>query len=350
MHQLPFPIHLDTVDILQALSEANQQMGMLKGMLQFLPNPDIILSLSTLIESKDSSTIENIVTTYHDLFKEVIIPTTLKENAKEVIHYQEAVFKGFDLVKKHGFISTNMIVEIQKMIEPSKQGIRKVPGTFIINDVSKEIVHTPPQDENSIRDYLKNLETYLNENTTYDPLIQMALIHFQFESIHPFYDGNGRTGRILNVLYLVLKEKIDHPILYLSKYINQHREEYYELLKRCNHDISQMNAFVLYILKGLTETAKHTIQFVQRMHQVMELTKVDMIITLPDLDAELIVNYLFSFMYTKNEFFRHALSISRSTATKYLKALEKEGFVFSEVVGKEVIYKNVQLFNLIKED
>jgi Fic family protein len=350
MHKLPFPLHLDTVDILKALSEANHQLGVLKGSLQYLPNPEIVLSLITLIESKDSSHIENIITTYDEIFKSMVSSVSDLQSPKEVVNYKKAVETGFALLKKHQFISTNILVDIQKMIEPYRQGIRKLPGTFIINDFTKEVVHTPPQDEQSIRDYLKNLEMYINDDTSFDPLIQVALIHFQFESIHPFYDGNGRTGRILNILYLVLKDKLDYPVLYLSTFIHQHRKEYYDLLKQANENLHALESFVLYMLKAITETAKSTTQFIQRMHQVMELTKVEMIIRLPDLDASAIVQYLFSCMYTKNEFFRNNFSLSRATATKYLKALEKEGFVTSEVLGKEVIYKNVYLYHLIKDD
>ena len=194
-----------------------------------------------------------------------------------------------------------------------------------------------------------NLELFINQNDDYDPLIQMALIHFQFESIHPFYDGNGRTGRILNILYLVLKNKLSEPILYLSKYIMENKTEYYALLKKCNENIDHIKDFVVYILKGISETSQNTVDLILNINKSIELTKEMMKKRLPDIYRYEIVEHLFSYLYTKNEFFRENLGISRATATKYLKLLEKEGFVVSEHLGKEVIYKKIQLFNLIKE-
>jgi Fic family protein len=211
---------------------------------------------------------------------------------------------------------------------------------------TNEIVHTPPQLESDIRDLLKNLEEYINSETEYDPLIQLALLHFQFESIHPFYDGNGRTGRILNILYLVLKQKINQPILYLSKYIIENKSQYYDLLKLCNQDISHIGDFVSYILNGIYETSKYTISMILRINELIILTKEAMKERLADIYSDEIISHLFSYLYTKNEFFRDSLGISRPTATKYLKELEKEGFLVSERVGKEVVYKNIQLLNI----
>lgn len=349
MNKLPFHVDLNGVDILKELNTANHHIGELKGILKILPNPTIILSLINLSESKDSSAIENIITTYDEVFKEIVSKVPTGGKPKEVINYKHAIDLGLSVMRQKGFISTNVIVDIQQVIEPSKGGIRKLPGTVIINDKTSEVLHTPPQNENEIRELMHNLELFINENNDYDPLIQMALIHFQFESIHPFYDGNGRTGRILNILYLVLKEKITEPILYLSKYIFENKAQYYALLKKSNEDLKYIKDFVLYILKGISETSKHTIQLILRMNQAIHMTKDMMIKKLPDIYRYEIVTHLFSHMYTKNEFFRHDLNISRATATKYLKLLEKEGFIVSEQLGKEVIYKNVQLLNLMKE-
>lgn len=349
MNKLPFYVDLNKLDILKELNTANHYMGELKGILKLLPNPGIVLSLINLSESKDSSAIENIITTYDEIFKEIVSKTPLGGKPKEVINYKSAIDHGFLLMRQKGFISTNVLEEIQNVIEPNKGGIRKLPGTVIINDKTNEVVHTPPQNDTEIRELMHNLELFINQNDEYDPLIQMALIHFQFESIHPFYDGNGRTGRILNILYLVLKEKISVPVLYLSKFIMENKEQYYVLLKKCNEDIANIKDFVLYILKGISETSKNTTNLILRINQSIELTKEMMKKRLPDVYRYEIVEHLFSYMYTKNEFFRENLNISRATATKYLKLLEKEGFIVSEQLGKEVIYKNVQLLNLIKE-
>lgn len=349
MNKLPFGINLNKVEILKQLNDANNHIGELKGILKLLPNRNVVLSLINLSESKDSSAIENIITTYDEIFKEIVSNKPLGGKPKEVMNYKRAIEYGLDLIKQKGFISTNILVEIQNIIEPNKGGIRKLPGTVIINDKNNEIVHKPPQDETEIRDLMLNLEIFINDNEDYDPLIQLALIHFQLESIHPFYDGNGRTGRILNILYLVLKEKIQQPILYLSKYFIEHKDKYYELLRKCNENLNYIEEFVMYILKGISETSQHTVNLILRINQSIELTKEEMKKRLPDIYRYEIVEHLFSHMYTKNEFFRDDIGISRATATKYLKLLEKEGFITSEQVGKEVIYKNVQLFNLVRD-
>jgi Fic family protein len=346
INRLPFNVDLDTVEILKLLNLANNSIGELKGVMNLLPNPEIILSLISVSESKDSSAIENIMTTYEDIFKELITKKEISKTSKEVNSYRKAIELGNKELKEYGFISSNMIVRIQEQIEPNKGGIRRMPGTVIKNTETDEIVHNPPQSELEIRDLLHNLESYINQDNQYDPLIELALIHFQFESIHPFYDGNGRTGRILNILYLVLKKKIDQPILYLSKYIINNKNEYYNLLRLCNEDINNIPYFVSYILKGIDETSKSTIMTVLRINQLIFQTRDTMKLLLPEIYSEAIIIHLFSFLYTKNEFFREQLQISRPTATKYLKELERKGFLVSERVGKEVVYKNIQLMNI----
>lgn len=346
INKLPFKVDLDTIEILKQLNKANNAIGELKGIINLLPNPAIILSLLSVSESKDSSAIENIVTTYEDIYKEMISKINISKASKEVSNYKSAILYGYSELMKKGYISTNSIVNTQKHIEPNKGGIRKLPGTVIKNTDTDEVVHTPPQNENDIRDLLKNLVDFINNDHLYDALINLALIHFQFESIHPFYDGNGRTGRIINILYLVLNQKIQQPILYLSKYIIDNKTEYYDLLKLCNEDITQISKFVMYILKGIELTSKNTISLIMRINELIGMTHKEMKLRLPDIYSKEIVRHIFSYIYTKNEFFRNQLSISRPTATKYLKALEKKGFLVSERVGKEVLYKNIQLLNL----
>lgn len=346
INKLPFKVDLDTIEILKQLNKANSAIGELKGIINLLPNPSIILSLLSVSESKDSSEIENIVTTYEDIYKEMISKINVSKASKEVSNYKSAILYGYSELKEKGYISTNSIVNIQKHIEPNKGGIRKLPGTVIKNMDTGEVVHTPPQSENDIRSLLKNLEDFINNDHQYDALINLALIHFQFESIHPFYDGNGRTGRIINILYLVLNQKIQQPILYLSKYIIDNKAEYYDLLKLCNEDINQISKFVIYILKGIELTSKNTISLIMRINELIEITHEEMKLRLPDIYSKEIVSHIFSYIYTKNEFFRNQLSVSRPTATKYLKALEVNGFLVSERVGKEVLYKNIQLLNI----
>ena len=218
MKLLPFSDYdLKTAKILEALNEASRSLAELKGFANSIPNQHILINAITINEAKDSSAIENIVTTHDSIYK-VLTESGYKEDAaKEVVDYRSAIWRGYEIIKEKEFISTNILVELQAMIEPNKTGIRKTPGTNLVNSSTGEIIYTPPQAENEIRDLLKNLEDYVNDtNDETDPLIKMALIHYQFEGIHPFYDGNGRTGRILNVLYLVLNHLLDN--IYFKRY------------------------------------------------------------------------------------------------------------------------------------
>lgn len=350
MHKLPLNYDYDDIDILKALNKANSKLGELNGIINTMPNPNIILNAVILGEAKESSEIENIVTTFDEVFKEI----TLKNQnsaSKEVVNYRQAILYGFNEVKENGFINTKIIEDVHHIIEPNVGGIRKIPGTVIMNTSTKEVLHTPPQIESEIRDYLSNLEKYMNYNELEDtdPLIKMSMIHYQFESIHPFHDGNGRTGRILNVLYLVLQEKISLPILYLSKYINSTKEQYYKCLYNMRLDPSYIKDYLIYMINGIEKTSVFTLSFINKFRYAMENCKNIIKNKLPKIYSEELVEYLFYDFYTKNEYLRNRLSISRNTAGKYLQELENIGILTSEQIGKEKIYKNNYLFELIKE-
>jgi len=350
MHKLPLNYNYDDIDILKALNKANSKLGELNGIINTMPNPNIILNAVILGEAKESSEIENIVTTFDEVFKEITL-NNQNSASKEVVNYRQAVLHGFNLVKENGFISSNMIEDIHHIIEPNVGGIRKIPGTVIMNTLTKEVLHNPPQNEQEIRDYLSNLEKYINYNELEDtdPLIKMAIIHYQFESIHPFHDGNGRTGRILNVLYLVLQEKISLPILYLSKYINSTKDEYYRCLHNMRIDSKYIKDYLLYMIKGVEETSKFTLNFINNFRNSMDACRNLLKDKNPKLYSEELVEYLFYDFYTKNEYLRNRLSISRNTAGKYLNELEELGVLTSEQVGKEKIFKNNYLYGLMKE-
>ena len=347
MNKLPLDCDIQTKKVLIQLNKTNNKIGELKGITSTLENPKILLNVVTLGEAKDSSEIENIVTTYDDLYKE-ITESSINPSSKEVIKYRSSINKGFEILKNQGFISINTIIDIHKIIEPNVGDIRQLPGTEIINSQSGEIVHTPPQSYQEIMTYLSNLEKYINSiDESYDPLINMAIIHYQFETIHPFYDGNGRTGRLINMLYLVMKNKLDLPILYLSKYIIRNKNEYYELLKKCNKDIHNIEDFIIYMLKGIEETSEFTINFIKKINESIESTCTKLKEKLPKIYSKELVDSIYYEFYTKNIYFQQQLKLSRATSTKYLKLLVKEGFLIEEKVGKEVIYKNKALFDLI---
>jgi len=348
MNALPLSFNVETQKVLIQLSQTNNTIGELKGITSTLENPKMLLNAITLCEAKDSSEIENIVTTYDELYKE-ISGSSINPSSKEVIKYRTAITKGFEDLKQNGFISINNIIDIHKIIEPNKGDIRKIPGTEIRNTVVGETIYTPPQSYDEIMEYLSNLEEYINTKVeNYDPLVKMAIIHYQFEIIHPFYDGNGRTGRLLNVLYLVMNKKIDLPILYLSKYIIKNKKEYYDLLGKCNKDINRIEDFIIYMLKAVEETSVFTINFIKEVNKSYQITGEQMRKKIPKIYSKEMVDSIYFEFYTKNVFFQEYLGISRNTATTYLKRLVKEGFLIEEKVGKEVIYKNMALFNLVE--
>jgi len=347
MKLLPFNDYdLKTPRILESLNEASRSLAELKGFANSIPNQYILINAITINEAKDSSEIENIVTTHDSIYKVLTESGFKDESAKEVVDYRSAIWRGYEIIKEKEFISTNILVELQGMIEHNKAGIRKNPGTKLINSKTGEVIYTPPQDEKEIRDLLKNLEDYINENDDVDPLIKMALIHYQFESIHPFYDGNGRTGRILNVLYLVLNNLLDSPILYLSNYINKNKDEYYRLFTEFREN-SNYEDWIIYILKGIEETSKNTIELIKLIQEEMEAYKEDFITKLPKIYSEELLDSLFYEVYTRINYIEERCHVTRQTAATYLNSLVEAGLLEFEKIGRESIYKNTRLINLL---
>jgi len=344
---LPLKKDFLTNEVLKYLSEASRNLGELKGYAKTIPNQQILINATMLQESKDSSAIENIVTTYDELYRAFTASAITSEATKEVISYRKALLTGYYSVKEKGFINTNLLISIQKEIEPTKPGIRKLPGTVLKNGLG-EIIYTPPEAK-ELNEYLKNLDEYINNSDDgIDPLIKLAIIHYQFESIHPFYDGNGRTGRILNILYLILNNLIDIPILYLSNYIIKNKNDYYKLFDEIRNTDNYEN-WIIYFLKGINEVSKETIDIINKITDTMNGTKEEIQSKLPKIYSKELLETLYFEFYTKTSYVEKSLNISRKTATTYLKELERIGILSSEKIGKEVIYKNIALFNLIKE-
>lgn len=267
---------IETKRILKQLSRTSRALAELKGIAQTMHNQNILINAIMINEAKTSSRIENIVTTHDKIYKAMIRPTDTSQAAKEVVDYRAAIWLGYELVKEKGMINTNIIINIQEKVEHNKAGIRSVSGTVIKNTLTGEIVYTPPQEKTEILEYMKNLEDYINnDDDMVDPLIKLAMIHYQFESIHPFYDGNGRTGRIINILYLVLKELIDTPILYLSKYIIRNKVEYYDLFKR-TRGTGNFEDWIIYMLVGIEEMAEETISIINKIRDEIVTMKHEM--------------------------------------------------------------------------
>lgn len=350
MKLLPFDdYNLKTPKILESLNNASRSLAELKGFANSIPNQHILINAITISEAKDSSAIENIVTTHDSIYKVLTKSDFKEEAAKEVVDYRSAIWHGYELIKKKGFISTNILVELQGMIEPNKKGIRKTFGTNLVNSKTGEIIYTPPQLESEIRDLLKNLEDYINNSDDeIDPLIKMSLIHYQFETIHPFYDGNGRTGRILNVLYLVLNNLLDSPILYLSNYINKNKDEYYKLFTEFREN-NNYEDWIVYILKGIEETAKNTIELITQIQKEMEMYKEEFMTKLPKIYSDELLDSLFFEVYTRINYIENRCSVTRQTAATYLNSLVDAGLLEYEKIGRESIYKNTRLIELLSK-
>lgn len=345
---LPPSAELETKAVLKQLARANRALAELKGYADTIPNKHILINAVMINEAKDSSAIENIITTHDDLYKAMSDASGASPAAKEVVSYRTALWHGYELVKAREIFTTNMIVEIQSIIENNRAGIRKLPGTVLRNEITGETVYTPPAGETQIRELLSNLEKYINEDhNDVDPLIKLAVIHYQFESIHPFYDGNGRTGRIINVLYLVLKKLLDSPILYLSSYIIRNKSEYYRLLQEVRSQ-SNWEEWIVYILTGIEETAQETLGLVKRINTEVETMSSEIKEKLPKIYSKELIDLLFYEFYTKIIYIKNGLSVTRKTAANYLSSLEKEGFLASEKIGKERIYQNKRLYDIVK--
>ncbi|EGK00552.1 Fic family protein [Dysgonomonas gadei] len=348
---LPLAIELETKAVLKQLNAANRKLAELKGVALTIPNENILINTLSLQEAKDSSAVENIVTTNDELFRgELDIERKaymVSAATKEVLNYAHALKSGFILVRESRLLTNSHIKHIQELLEENKAGFRSAPGTTLKNQFN-EIIYTPPQDRNQIEEYMKNLEAYINDDTLsdVDPLIKMAVIHHQFESIHPFYDGNGRTGRIINILYLVIKGMLDLPILYLSRYFIRNKAEYYTLLQRVR-DNNLWEEWILYVLKGIEQTATQTIELVKGISLLMIQYKQDMRPLLGKAYNHELLNNLFNHPYTKIEFVVRDLNVTRITATGYLNKLVKAKLLTKVRLGKYNYYLNMPLIDLL---
>ena len=348
---IPNESELESVQILKGLARAHRYLAELKGVAKTIPNEGMLISTLTMQEAKDSSAIENIITTHDELFKVTVLKgEKVNQAAKEVENYRAALRQSYRQTRDSGLIRLNDILQMQAIIEPDRAGIRKIPGTIVGNAETGEVVYTPPQHPDEIIELLDNLVTYINDDqlSELDPLIKMALIHHQFESIHPFYDGNGRSGRIINILYLVKNDLLDLPILYLSRYIVRTKTEYYRLLQSVR-DENDWQSWVLYIIKGIEETAKETIEFINQIRTLVLETKRRMRSDLPKIYSQDLLNNLFFHPYTKVQFVVDQLGVSRITATRYLNQLAEHGFVSKHKMGRTNFYVNEPLLRLISQ-
>lgn len=352
--KLPLDFDFETKAIMRQVTKSNRRLAELKGVALTIPNENILLSSLVLQEALDSSAVENIVTTSDELYRaELDIKGGLTNAAtKEVLNYREAMQVGFDMVRRNRLLTLNDIKQIQKTLEHNNAGFRTVPGTKLKSSKG-EVVYIPPQSGEDVARYMSNLERYINDPEIHDidPLIKMAIIHHQFESIHHFYDGNGRTGRIIAILYLVENDLLDLPILYLSRYITHNKGEYYRLIQRIRDNdpdnAEDWEKWVLFILKGVEETAIETIRLVKSISALMAKYKNILKPLFGKQYKHELLNNLFFHPYTKIEFMERDMSVQRKTAAKYLDTIVSEtGLLKKQKLGRSNYYINTELMEL----
>lgn len=345
---LPPKVDIETKEILRKTISAGRALAQLNGTLLSLPNPTLFLDTIYLQEAKASSEVENIITTNDELYKSLIADKKVENpSTKEVLSYKEALWLGLEQLKTKPFITTNLCINIVQCIKQNTASIRVTPGTTLSN-TNGEVIYTPPDGEEIIREKLANWETFINEDTSIDPLIKMALMHYQFEAIHPFSDGNGRTGRILLLLYLRLSGLLDIPAIYLSEYIFKHKVDYYKKLQGVTEG-NEWEAYILYMLDMIEETSKKGLERLNKIIATMDETTNDIKARLPKVYSKDLIEILFRLPYTKRQLLVDENIGNPKTVGNYLQKLEENGFLQSTKVGKEKLYLNQRLLKILED-
>ncbi len=343
---LPPKADIETKEILTKTIKASRALAQLNGAIRNLPNPSLFLDTIHLQEAKASSEIENIITTNDDLYQALVADKKFDNPAtKEVIRYKEAIWLGFKRIEKKPFITTNLCVELVQCIKQNSAGIRTTTGTALSN-TKGDLIYTPPSGEQVIRDKMANLETFINENKCLDPLIKMAISHYQFEAIHPFSDGNGRTGRILLLLQLKLERLLDIPALFLSDYIIKHKDKYYSGLRAITEK-NDWSFFILYMLDMVEKTAINGLNRLESIIQLMDTTGQEIKEKLPKVYSKDLVEVIFRLPYTKRQNLIDIGLGTPKTVGNYLMALDEKEFLKSVRVGKEKLYLNQKLMDIL---
>lgn len=346
---LPPDNFVESPEILRQLAKASRYLGELNGLCASLPDPQLLINTIVLQESKDSSAIENIVTTQDELYKAATEEENASHAAKEVLSYREALYVGLEKMQaQKNLLLTNTMVEIAQTIKQNGSGIRNTPGTALKNAINGEVIYTPPCCEDVLRDKLSALEQFINDTdlSLVDPLIKMALIHYQFESIHPFVDGNGRTGRIINALYLVQQELLSQPVLYLSSYIVKYKTEYYQLLRGVTEK-NNWHDWVMYMLTAVIETAQLSTQKIRNMLLLKDKYEQQMKGVLGSSFSYELLQLMFTLPYLKIELLEKKGLAHRQTASIWLKKLTEATILKPQKMGRTTYYINYQLMALL---
>ncbi len=344
---LPPKTDIETKSILRKTITAGRALAQLNGTLLNLPNSTLFIDTIYLQEAKASSEVENIITTNDELYKSLVADRKVKNSAtKEVLSYIEALWLGLDQLKKKPFITTNLCISVVQCIKQNSASIRDKPGTTLSN-TKGEVIYTPPSGETVIREKLANLEKFIHEDDTIDPLIKMALMHYQFEAIHPFADGNGRTGRILLLLYLKLSGLLDTPAIYLSEYIIKNKAGYYKCLRNVTEN-NDWESYILYMLDMIEQTSARGLERLNKITKVIDKTANEIKTKLPKVYSKDLVEILFRLPYTKRQHLIDENIGNPKTVGNYLMTLEENGFLKSVKVGKEKLYLNERLLKILE--
>lgn len=347
---LPPKVELETKLVLRKVISASRSLSELKGAITNLPNPLLFVDTINLQEAQASSAIENIVTTQDALFQASVADKKIENTAtKEVIHYKDALWFGVEAIVKQPILTTNLFISLVQIIKENQAGVRNLPGTQLKNPVTNEIIYTPPEGENIIREKLQAFEVFINTESELDPLIKMALMHYQFEAIHPFFDGNGRTGRIILLLFLKCSGLMDLPALYLSSYILKHKDQYYVNLRNVTVQ-NDWESWILYMLDMIEQTAKNARNRINKIETLMNKMGEEIQTKLPKVYSKDLLEILFQLPYTKRRFLENVGIGNIKTSGNYLSSLEKNGFLQSTTVGKEKLYLNFQLMEILKSE
>ena len=341
----PLPPAGDIVSpyILRKTITASRALSELKGAVRSLPNPTLFVDTINLQEAQASSEIENVITSQDELYTAASMEQRINDPAtKEVIHYKEALWHGVGSLKSRPILTTNLFIEIVRIIKENDAGVRKLPGTQLKKPVSGEVIYTPPVGEDRIRNLLQNLEEYIHSDDGVDPLIKMAVMHYQFEAIHPFYDGNGRAGRIVLILFLIHQGLLDLPCIFLSRYIMEHKSQYYEGLRGVT-ERSDWETWLLYMLDMIESSASRALTRIEKIDRAMKEMSADLQQQLPKIYSKELLEVLFRLPYSKRQFLHNAGLGTLKTVGRYLVALENAGFLSSKQVGKEKLYLNRRL-------
>jgi Fic family protein len=351
-NELPLlpPINdLESKVILKKLISSSRALSELKGAITNLPNPTLFIDTINLQEAQASSAIENIITTQDELFIASIAERNYDNPAtKEVMHYKNALWFGFQEIEKRPFLTTNLFIKLVQIIKENTASIRNAPGTQLKNPITGKVIYTPPQGEDIIREKLKNLEDFIHAEDKIDPLVKMAIIHYQFEAIHPFFDGNGRTGRIIILLYLKIAGLLDLPALYMSNYIIDNKGAYYNNLRKVTEE-NNWEAWIIYMLDMVEVTALKGKKQIAAIEELRNTMTAEILEKLPKVYSKALLEALFRLPYTKRQQLVAEGLASLKTIGNYLKALEEKGLLKSKTIGKEKIYINYRLLEILKQ-